>query len=310
MEKFFICHSLHNVNKILIFSHAWKSHFSGQTLYDPVLDTLYNILFTAYPIGWFATFDRESNYDHMECNSKLYKKGMSNEYFNLFIFWLWFFLANSAGLIIYLFNCFVFPYALQGENSDIVDQWSIGSSMFTCIVFVVNLRILLATNTHTIFSFLVFLFSISSYILVLLLTNKIPTMQTFSQFDMMTGNKVFILSNVLIITTCILIQYGYNSLALLIENYIKKLKKQASNKKKIKSSIKKVEFEDAIIVDKGYSVSLDKSINEQLIIKDLNMVKRINNEVIENKINSFNKNGDEEVVSNLRRRCKIYILNI
>ena len=61
------------------YSVGFSSYFSGQTIYDPILDTLYNIIFTAYPIGWFATYDKELNYDKLESSPDLYEIGMKNK---------------------------------------------------------------------------------------------------------------------------------------------------------------------------------------------------------------------------------------
>ena len=39
--------------------YGFVSAFSGQTLYESVLYQGYNIVFTAFPIMWFAIFDQE-----------------------------------------------------------------------------------------------------------------------------------------------------------------------------------------------------------------------------------------------------------
>ena len=105
------------------------SCFSGQTLYDSWEDMLYNILFTAYPIGWFAVFDKQGKYDLLETNSEAYKIGMDGKCFNLRQFWKWYFYAFISSLIIFL--C-VFIHMKDNFNNDLLmfDLWSMGKYIF------------------------------------------------------------------------------------------------------------------------------------------------------------------------------------
>jgi phospholipid-transporting ATPase len=52
------------------------SAFGGQPLYESWLYQLYNILFTAFPVMWFALFDAEYTRDEFLILPKTYKIGL------------------------------------------------------------------------------------------------------------------------------------------------------------------------------------------------------------------------------------------
>lgn len=65
------------------FWYGFDSAFGGQPLYDSWLYQLYNILFTAFPIMWFATFDQEFLKDELLKDPRHFKIGIkSNKFLN------------------------------------------------------------------------------------------------------------------------------------------------------------------------------------------------------------------------------------
>lgn len=214
-------HAYGKFYKILLFNNSLGifSFFSGQTLYDPILDTLYNILFTAYPIGWFATYDKQMSYDLLESNPKLYQMGMHNKRFNIYVFWRWYIYAAIAGFLIYFMNTTLLSWIIN-DHLQMMDLWTIGISMYSCIVLVVNLRIMIETNTHNCFSIFLLIFSISSFIGVLIFTYFFPSNQTIGQSNYIIHSKIYVLSVVLIVVACILFEYGWRSVKAFIETII------------------------------------------------------------------------------------------
>jgi len=269
-------------------------------VYDPILDTLYNIIFTAYPIGWFATFDRELNHEKLESTPHLYKIGMNNKYFNVYVFWRWYVYAFTMGLIIFWINTRVFEFSMDPVHNTMVDFWSIGSSMYTCIVFVVNLKLLLATNTHNFFTMSLIVFSVGTYFGILFVTNTIRYMQTAGQWEMLIPSRVFQSAMILIITACVLCEYGWMSIQFIIEEFIINYKKTSQKIPQISSSessfIKKFELDDP---EKEFSVRIDDSINRNVKHKDS---EDFNLE--ENKDVDPNIDDDQNIISNRNRRCK------
>ena len=58
--------------------YGFSSAFSGQTLYESWLYQGYNIVFTAFPIMWFAIFDQEFQKKEFVKDPYLYWIGISD----------------------------------------------------------------------------------------------------------------------------------------------------------------------------------------------------------------------------------------
>ena len=61
---------------------GFASTFSGQTLYEALIYQGYNIIFTSFPIMWFAMFDEEFTKRTFYTQPKHYWIGLNNEYYN------------------------------------------------------------------------------------------------------------------------------------------------------------------------------------------------------------------------------------
>ena len=240
-------------------------------IYDPVVDILYNILFTCYPIGWFATYDKELNYDELENNPKYYEKGLKNGYFNKLIFWRWYFYGLIAGILIYLQIIKTF------NTNDLGELTVIGHSILLCIVLVVNFKLLIKTKTHNAFSVFLFLFSCSSYIVVLYISNNFDEMEIFNVFEITFKNLTIYITVIFILAVCMMAEYAwenavilFNSLIELIIKTLKDLRNKQNNlrlkkiqeknfeenrrKEKAETETKKVKVLVELVTDVGFSV--------------------------------------------------------
>jgi len=308
-------------------------------LYDPYIDICYNILFTAYSIGWFATYDKERNYDELENNPKFYRKGLENGYFNAYVFWQWYFYGLVGGIIIFWF------VALVNRKNDLEDLWLIGHTVLLCIILVVNTKLLIKTKSHNLLSLILFIFSNSSYILILCLSNKSTKLNTY-QFVSKTfeGNITFYLLVILIVSACMMGEYAWESSMILLQSFIGVIQKTVSDIKtkkvneKKKESMRK-EFEENRLKEKENKFTIEQdmsrdykidfcsnSINHQYNVLNNKIVSGKKKEVHElnlnkedNLIDEFDKNvvvqdnlseGGKTVDDNLlgyTRRCIILI---
>ena len=203
------------------FFYSFVCGFSGQTIFDDWYLTLYNMIFTCFPLLIRGIFDQDvyykasstkkemnpqifpknhSGFSMQNNNSerafirkfyhKLYNIGQLNKIFNLKVFSYWIFSAFFHSLIIF-FACFcAFQYNLlssQGYNSDL---WSFSITAFTLIIITVTIRLGLFTKNWT----LLFIFSMSFlsfflYLSYVFLSNSLKVflvyqsvMQTFRSF--------------------------------------------------------------------------------------------------------------------------------
>lgn len=230
---------------------------------------------------------------------------MKNHHFNTYVFWRWYVYAATAGLIIYWNITSVFAFAVNNDTGLILDLWAIGTSMYTCIVFFVNLKIIIATNTHNIFSVILVIFSIASYIITIFFSSRVKRMETTGQWEVLLWSKGFLLTMTLVITACVLCEYGWRSIQFIIEEYIIKMKKVDTSVeyKRVDSVIQKID--DESIMEKGYAVKINSSINNNMGIKDaFNDVSDVTNNEIEIPKEPAKIDSDQEIVLNKNRRCK------
>jgi magnesium-transporting ATPase (P-type) len=274
--------------------------YSGQTFYDPFIDTLYNILFTAYPIGWFATYDKEMNYDKLELDPKLYSLGLQNKLFNIYIFWRWYLYATSAGVIIFIYTSNIIQENSQGHQPDL---WTMGAIMYLCVVFIVNFKILMATNTHNFLSVILFVFSISSYIVVMYFFTDISRFTVFGSWNFIFRNLTCILTLLLVIPSYAIFEYCWRSIHMILDNLIIKRIKQYHQAKRDKltrhahkSMIRDFRETDQKETDKLSSVSEKESIaiplEENIIRQDSNRKSMI-----------YDDNADMNTITNMKGKC-------
>lgn len=276
---------------------------------DPLIDTLYNILFTAYPIGWFATYDKEMNYDKLESDPSLYDIGINNRHFNVYVFWRWYLYATTAAFIIYWTSTNVFEYCLT-STFEVYDLWSIGAAIYFCIVFVVNFKLLISTNTHNFLSIILFLFSISSYVVVLYVSSKFEGNNYFGTWEILFGSNAFIFTMLFILLACVLCEYGWRSIHMIVEDFIetrrKKLNTITSDTKSFRSNKICDTSEDEVTnKEKGYDIRINvensiNNLNEDIPVEIQNKDIKEGEKLNENEM-------DQIIVANLRRRCIIYI---
>lgn len=123
--------------------------FSGVPIYEKMIYIGYNILFTAYPVVWFAIMDLEISKKELISNPYNYELGLLNLCFSKFIFLWWFFYGVWQGALLF-FMCFL-PYETQGGSF-----WLEGNFVYTGVVIIANIKILNSTSNHTFFSFFFF----------------------------------------------------------------------------------------------------------------------------------------------------------
>lgn len=264
-NTFAVCYILwkNALYSLPIIIYGLQSYLSGQLIYDPMMDTFYNVLYTAFPVGWYATADREVSYEVLLNTPKMYKKGMKDKLFNYYVIIRWYCYAFFTGLFIYLVHQYVFAYSVTYFNFKLYDLWSIGSSIYTSVVFVVNSKILFQANIHTIFTFLLLVFSIGSYLITLAIGSEcLNSWKIYKTWNMLFLSLSFWSTLILIIMVYFCIEYGWKTIQLMIEKLRKKAKKDKEIRRKEEESLKKKKpmapgvEDDKAVMEKGFSVKI------------------------------------------------------
>ena len=107
-----------------------------------------NIFFAFMPIIIYAILDRDAGYEFLERNPKLYFPGPSRLYFNSVIFWTW--IVTGAMQAFLIVACCSIPAFTAQPDGKVLGFWAIGTSIFTVVMVVINLKIMTFTNSFSV----------------------------------------------------------------------------------------------------------------------------------------------------------------
>eukprot|EP01018_Ginkgo_biloba_P009003 Gb_36306 [translate_table: standard] len=132
-----------------IFFYNALTMFSGQPVYADWFLSLYNVLFTAFPVGVVAILDQDVKSSYRLRFPYLYRQGQRNQCFTAGKLALW--LVNGIIQAFLSFSVVVLSYSKYSDrkNGKMVDLYSIGTTMYTCIVLIVNLQMAIAIQYWT-----------------------------------------------------------------------------------------------------------------------------------------------------------------
>eukprot|EP01089_Gocevia_fonbrunei_P020871 TRINITY_DN787_c0_g5_i1.p1 TRINITY_DN787_c0_g5~~TRINITY_DN787_c0_g5_i1.p1 ORF type:complete len:544 (-),score=125.85 TRINITY_DN787_c0_g5_i1:52-1557(-) len=170
---------LYSFYKNIVFSlpNFWFgifSAFSAQTLFDSWAVSVYNILFTGLPILMVAIFDQNVRAQEMYDYPELYTRGIQGKDFHRGRFWTWQGLGIIQSLVITYFGFFSVWDGTIASNGWTHGLFSMGATVLTGVILVVNLKIFLITNTWTVFNHFGLYFSVFLWYVFLLIYTLIP----------------------------------------------------------------------------------------------------------------------------------------
>lgn len=165
---------------IPIWVFGFVSSFSATVVYNMWLYQLYNVVFTALPVMWFAVFDWEHSKEKLLNDPKMYRIGLDNVYFSRSEFWRWFFYACWQGLLLIMI-CFVTLDSAQEQFGQIGGLTIDGNFMFAALVIIVNVKILISSYEHSFWSLFFIFGSIASFFLVFAIMNNMIVTSTYGE---------------------------------------------------------------------------------------------------------------------------------
>ena len=178
-NTYIVCYNFYkNVFFIFpMFFMGFLNLFSGLTIYDPFNHQMFNTIYTAVPIGYYGVMDKEFESDFLLKNNKYYIQGIYGKLFHTKRFWKWVFNGIFEALIIFLIALFSFSNIdSYGLN---YDYWVLGEFIYTVVVIVVNLKIVIDTHNHSIYSLTLSFLSIFCYYLSVFILSYIEKFDSF-----------------------------------------------------------------------------------------------------------------------------------
>ena len=123
------------------FYFGFMNFFSGESFYDALLLQFFDMIYSVFPMCYFAIFDKEYETEIYTERPEIYIQGLNNKCFNNKIFWKNILLGFIEGLMITI-NCGIF-YDINNEGYIDDDVKSIGIIVLSGVVISINVKVLL-----------------------------------------------------------------------------------------------------------------------------------------------------------------------
>eukprot|EP01127_Copromyxa_protea_P016071 TRINITY_DN4718_c0_g1_i2.p1 TRINITY_DN4718_c0_g1~~TRINITY_DN4718_c0_g1_i2.p1 ORF type:complete len:1147 (+),score=193.04 TRINITY_DN4718_c0_g1_i2:144-3443(+) len=149
------------------FFYAFYNGFSGQTLFDSWVITVFNMVFTALPVIIFAVLEKDVPDIFLLTYPELYNRSRNGDDFNLITFSLWCINAVWHSLVFFFGTIMVWGPGVLSSNGQVNGLWSMGLVASTACVITVNLRLAIETTYWTWLMFIFTFGSILAYFLFL-----------------------------------------------------------------------------------------------------------------------------------------------
>mmetsp|Transcript_8609 Transcript_8609/g.8565 ORF Transcript_8609/g.8565 Transcript_8609/m.8565 type:complete len:323 (+) Transcript_8609:2039-3007(+) len=150
-----------------VFFYGMFSVYSGQLLYNQWTYQVFNLLFASLPIVIYAVFDKETEYEVLENDSKHYKLGLRGRLFTTSAFWFWILEATLQGLVICMISLnAICTVSGEWESGRMDSMYVFSVLVMGLVIIVVNIKIVLFSYIHFWFSLVIVAISILLYFFV------------------------------------------------------------------------------------------------------------------------------------------------
>ena len=200
------------------FYVGFFSLFSGQSIYDPWLYQLFNIVFSVFPILWFGIYDSERTTTVSMSNAKFYAS-INSKLYDIWNFWKWIIIGIFQGLAVFIFVFFSNNQHSNNNSGEIQDFKSMGMMTYSLVVIIVNLKVFQMTSVHGIVSLFFLIFSIASYYVLTLLMANEPNMFYFGVFWKVLKNIRYFFVMGCLCLGLTLVSAGFEYLSKTFRNY-------------------------------------------------------------------------------------------
>jgi len=189
-------------NQLLVLPMFWYGFyngFSGLALYEAFLFQLFNLCYTALPIVIYAVGDKEFKGSFLARNPVYYKPGLTDEFFNVRLFWRWFLGGTSQALVIMLICFYTLDTSAIDQDGRMVGFFSGGMMTYTSLVFCSNLKVLLFTNTFNPLVHFIQAGSLAFYYWTFVTVSGLSSSQNYHEFGLIFGHIAYYLGTALMI---------------------------------------------------------------------------------------------------------------
>ncbi|KAJ6801000.1 putative phospholipid-transporting ATPase 4 [Iris pallida] len=153
---------------LTIFYFEAYTGFSGQSVYDDWYMLLFNVILTSLPVISLGVFEQDVSSEVCLQFPALYQQGPKNLFFDWYRIFGW--MANGlySSLAIFFLNINIFYSQAFRKGGQTADMAAVGTTMFTSIIWAVNMQIALTMSHFTWIQHLFVWGSIATWYLFLL----------------------------------------------------------------------------------------------------------------------------------------------
>ncbi|CAN6482790.1 unnamed protein product [Victoria cruziana] len=160
--------------------------FSGQAAYNDWFMSTYNVFFTSLPVVALGVFDQDVSARLCLQYPLLYQQGVQNVLFSWRRIFCWMLNGVYSAAVVFFFTTSALQIQAFRKGGELASRDVLGTTMYTCIVWIVNCQMALAVSYFTWIHHLFVWGSIAFWYLFLLIYGSItPTFST-------TAYKIFI----------------------------------------------------------------------------------------------------------------------
>lgn len=151
-----------------LFLYEAHASFSGQPAYNDWFMTFYNVFFTSLPPIALGVFDQDVSARFCLKFPLLYQEGVQNVLFNWRRILSWMFNGVYSAIIIFFFCIKALDSEAFNSGGKTVGREILGTTMYTCVVWVVNCQMALTISYFTLIQHIFIWGSIALWYLFLL----------------------------------------------------------------------------------------------------------------------------------------------
>ncbi|KNC56496.1 uncharacterized protein AMSG_11503, partial [Thecamonas trahens ATCC 50062] len=130
--------------------YALYNGFSGQTLFDAWLLTLYNIIFTFLPVMILSLTERDLSANYLLAHPEAYQPLPRGIWFNGYTFTGWMLSAVWHSAAAFWAGVAIYGRGVLADNGQVDGLWTFGTAVCTYVVLAVNARLAIGTRIWTI----------------------------------------------------------------------------------------------------------------------------------------------------------------
>lgn len=197
------------IEKFLSFLQVYyqaNNRFSTQSVYESIFMTLYNVLYTSFPILVLSITEKPYHEDQLMKNPSLYRENAGNKRLTWKYFMAWITLSIYHSMAVYFAGYMIW----NTDNIPTTDLSSYGTFMIHNVVFVVTIKLWLIARYQTLFFTMTITGSIFAFMASTVLYNILSSLwqdQLYFVYNNLLMSIVFWESNVLICVAALLPDY-------------------------------------------------------------------------------------------------------